>query len=72
MRLRGFPSGTKAQFFGERALLNREPRAATVTITSLYAKALVLDQESFNLILGPLEDHASRAGVAVRTWERGA
>lgn len=69
VRLRGFPSGTKAQFFGERALLNREPRAATVTITSLYAKALVLDQESFNLILGPLEDiFKRRARVPSTCW----
>jgi len=44
------------QFFGERALLNNEPRAATVTVCSKSAKVLVLDRHAFNLLLGPLED----------------
>jgi len=58
-RLSVFANG-QAQFFGERALLNKEPRAATVTVTSDTAKALVLDRESFNLLLGPLEDIIKR------------
>jgi len=49
-------SGGVAQYFGERALLNKEPRAATVTVSSSKAKALCLDRESFELLLGPLGD----------------
>lgn len=45
-----------AEVFGERALLNNEPRAATVTVTSSTAKALALDRDAFNLLLGPLEN----------------
>lgn len=45
-----------ALVFGERALLNSEPRAATVTVVSDAAKALALDRDSFNMLLGPLED----------------
>jgi len=50
-------SATKlAHFFGERALMSNEPRAATITVVSNEAKALVLDRIAFNLLLGPLED----------------
>eukprot|EP00928_Gymnodinium_smaydae_P087980 TRINITY_DN72141_c0_g1_i1.p1 TRINITY_DN72141_c0_g1~~TRINITY_DN72141_c0_g1_i1.p1 ORF type:complete len:782 (+),score=154.34 TRINITY_DN72141_c0_g1_i1:86-2431(+) len=49
-----------AKVFGERALLKGEPRAATLMVSSSTAKALVLDRESFNMILGPLEDIISR------------
>mmetsp|Transcript_29546 Transcript_29546/g.84983 ORF Transcript_29546/g.84983 Transcript_29546/m.84983 type:complete len:806 (+) Transcript_29546:65-2482(+) len=43
-----------AQIFGERALLNDEPRAATVRVMSPTAKAFAMDRESFNMLL-PLE-----------------
>uniref|UniRef100_A0A7S2CR63 cGMP-dependent protein kinase n=2 Tax=Alexandrium andersonii TaxID=327968 RepID=A0A7S2CR63_9DINO len=46
----------KAPFFGEMALLNDEPRTATVKVVSSVAKVLVLDRESFDMLLGPLED----------------
>lgn len=49
-------SFSAACHFGERALINHEPRAATVTVVSETAKALVLDRESFDVLLGPLED----------------
>mmetsp|Transcript_66615 Transcript_66615/g.159200 ORF Transcript_66615/g.159200 Transcript_66615/m.159200 type:complete len:778 (+) Transcript_66615:104-2437(+) len=52
----------KAQFFGERALLTNEPRAATIKVTSTNgAKALKVDKTSFDLLLGPLEALKSRA-----------
>eukprot|EP00930_Biecheleria_cincta_P030868 TRINITY_DN2139_c0_g2_i1.p1 TRINITY_DN2139_c0_g2~~TRINITY_DN2139_c0_g2_i1.p1 ORF type:complete len:800 (+),score=169.09 TRINITY_DN2139_c0_g2_i1:86-2485(+) len=60
-----------AQYFGERALLNDEPRAATVKVVSKSAKALALDREAFDMLLGPLADilarkdgEAQKGGVA--------
>eukprot|EP00879_Flechtneria_rotunda_P001141 GHRR01001285.1.p1 GENE.GHRR01001285.1~~GHRR01001285.1.p1 ORF type:complete len:510 (+),score=163.14 GHRR01001285.1:1034-2563(+) len=44
----------KADFFGERALLVNEPRAATVA-ASQETVCLVLDRETFVEILGPLD-----------------
>jgi len=49
------------QFFGERALLNSEPRAATIVVKSDHAKVLALDRDSFNMLLGPLQDLINRA-----------
>lgn len=45
-----------AQFFGEKALLENEKRGATVLVKSKTAKCLVLDRESFDILLGPLSD----------------
>jgi cGMP-dependent protein kinase len=39
-------------YFGERALLSHDPRAATVTVMSSTATLLSLDSTSFDLILG--------------------
>lgn len=43
------------QYFGERALLTSEPRAATVVATSTSV-LLKIDASAFALLLGPLED----------------
>ena len=40
VRLQASQDRSTAQYFGERALLNNEPRAATVKVTSKNAKAL--------------------------------
>mmetsp|Transcript_80653 Transcript_80653/g.233228 ORF Transcript_80653/g.233228 Transcript_80653/m.233228 type:complete len:855 (-) Transcript_80653:50-2614(-) len=56
VRLKASAATKKAHFFGERALLNKEPRAATVVVTSPTANVLALDQESFTLLLGPLQE----------------
>jgi len=45
-----------AEFFGEKALMENEPRGATVVVKSSSAKCLVLDRESFEMLLGPLKD----------------
>merc|ERR1719162_1195566 len=60
-KLNASPARQTAQFFGERALMNAEPRAATVQVTSTTAKALALDRDSFVMLLGPLEDLMTRA-----------
>jgi len=49
-----------AQYFGEGALLDNETRGATVQVTSDTAKTLVLDRDSFNMLLGPLKDIIER------------
>ena len=46
---------TASDFFGERALLSTERRAATVTATR-PTSLLVLDRETFLRLLGPLEE----------------
>ncbi|CAE7937561.1 pkaR, partial [Symbiodinium sp. KB8] len=53
-RLKG--TREKAAYFGERALLQKEPRAATLKVYSVKAKALMLDKQSFEMLLGPLEE----------------
>jgi len=46
-------------YFGERALLNNDVRAATVTCVQA-TQCLKLDRVAFNLLLGPLEDLLKR------------
>lgn len=45
----------KPQFFGERALLQNDVRAATVRVSSPSAKTLSLDKTSFDMLLSKLE-----------------
>jgi len=49
-----------AQFFGEAALMNTEPRGATIKITSATATTLAVDKRSFDMLLGPLEELKKR------------
>eukprot|EP00930_Biecheleria_cincta_P030989 TRINITY_DN21475_c0_g2_i2.p1 TRINITY_DN21475_c0_g2~~TRINITY_DN21475_c0_g2_i2.p1 ORF type:complete len:827 (+),score=147.38 TRINITY_DN21475_c0_g2_i2:79-2481(+) len=51
-------SHTKNQipYFGERALLGSEKRAASVVVASDSAKCLMLDKESFDDLLGPVKE----------------
>jgi len=60
-KLAASKSHGEARFFGERALLNNEARAATVAVTSSTAKALALDRDSFDMLLGSLEDIIKRS-----------
>ena len=52
------------QYFGEGALLGNEVRCATVVVSSDTAKALLLDRDSFELLLGPLKDIMAMKGKA--------
>jgi len=46
----------QGDYFGEIALLNNEPRKATVRATGEGATVLSLSQEDFTMILGPIQD----------------
>lgn len=50
----------KAECFGEMALLSDKPRMATVKVLSQTAKTLALDKNSFDLLLGPLDEIRKR------------
>jgi len=60
-------SASQAPYFGEKALENDEPRAATIKVTSAEAKTLWVDKESFEMLLGSLTDIGKRGkdGTAV-------
>jgi len=47
-------------FFGERALIKNQVRAATVRVTSAKMVCLTLDREAFSLLLGPLAELLQR------------
>ena len=47
-------------YFGELALLQEVPRQATVTARGDNVKALCLDRESFQRLLGPLQEILQR------------
>jgi len=47
-------------YFGELALLKNQPRAASVIVSSDGAKVLALGRQSFNKMLGPLQDLLKR------------
>jgi cAMP-dependent protein kinase regulator len=44
----------KGDYFGERALLKNEPRAASILATSPL-KCVSLDRHSFSRLMGPLD-----------------
>lgn len=47
------------EYFGERALLKNEPRAANIIATK-QLQVVVLDRHSFKRLLGPMEDILKR------------
>lgn len=58
-------------YFGERALLERKPRAANVVVTSDLTKVLYIDKAAFEEVLGPLsqiieEDRTRREHLAAK------
>eukprot|EP00928_Gymnodinium_smaydae_P005047 TRINITY_DN11740_c0_g1_i3.p1 TRINITY_DN11740_c0_g1~~TRINITY_DN11740_c0_g1_i3.p1 ORF type:complete len:786 (-),score=144.22 TRINITY_DN11740_c0_g1_i3:270-2558(-) len=53
-------SRDEPQFFGEKALLTKEPRAATIQVLSDTAKTLTVNKRSFEMLLGPLKELQDR------------
>eukprot|EP00928_Gymnodinium_smaydae_P012361 TRINITY_DN14487_c0_g5_i1.p1 TRINITY_DN14487_c0_g5~~TRINITY_DN14487_c0_g5_i1.p1 ORF type:complete len:766 (+),score=162.42 TRINITY_DN14487_c0_g5_i1:38-2335(+) len=60
-------TSSSAQVFGELALMDSAPRNATIKVTSDVVKALWLDKQSFDMLLGPLKEIKNRGkdGTAV-------
>ena len=50
----------RGDFFGERALLTSELRAANIVVTSPECVVLSIDRETFIRLLGPLQDILKR------------
>lgn len=48
------------QYFGERALIMKETRAASIIVTSDQCKVLTLQRDTFTRLLGSLEDILKR------------
>ena len=48
------------EYFGERALIKNEPRAATIKASSDELKVVELQRDTFARLLGPLEDILKR------------
>ena len=58
---------TRGQFFGERALLKDEPRAATVAVSDKHgATVLCISREAFNVCIGPLQQINEQAAEAAK------
>lgn len=57
----------KAVYFGERALLTDEPRAATIKVVSATAVTLAVDKITFDVLLGPLDELKKRGKDGIDT-----
>ena len=47
-------------YFGERALIKNEPRAATIKATSEELQVVELQRDTFRRLLGPVEEILKR------------
>lgn len=50
----------KGEYFGEIALLNNEPRRATIRATGEGASVISVSQEDFTAVLGPIRDRLAK------------
>lgn len=48
------------QYFGERALITNDMRAANIVVTSDTLRLLSLEKDTFNRLLGPLDELLKR------------
>lgn len=48
------------EYFGERALIKNEPRAASIVVKSEECVVVSLDRHSFKRMLGPIEEILKR------------
>ena len=55
-----FKEYNEGEYFGERALIKGEPRAANIIVKSPLVKVICLDKNSFRRLLGPIEDILKR------------
>jgi cAMP-dependent protein kinase regulator len=51
---------TYGNYFGERALVKGEPRYENIIAFSDIVRVFTLDRDSFNRLLGPIEDILKR------------
>jgi len=51
---------SKGKYFGERALLTNEQRAANIVVTSDSLECLSLERDTFQRLLGPLDSLLKR------------
>jgi len=51
---------TKGTYFGERALLKNEARAANIVATSDELVVVSIERDTFKRLLGPLDDILKR------------
>eukprot|EP00928_Gymnodinium_smaydae_P042424 TRINITY_DN28570_c0_g2_i1.p1 TRINITY_DN28570_c0_g2~~TRINITY_DN28570_c0_g2_i1.p1 ORF type:complete len:795 (+),score=137.20 TRINITY_DN28570_c0_g2_i1:68-2386(+) len=63
-------TSTSAQFFGEKALLDSAPRNATIKVVSNSATALWVDKQSFDMLLGPLQELKNRGKDGTATVKK--
>lgn len=59
----------RGEFFGERALVMNQPRAATVTSVA-PVQVLYLKREAFSQLLGPLDDILKRSAESYKVAEQ--
>jgi len=64
-------SKDQAHYFGEKALVQDEPRAATIKVSSDTAKALWVDKESFEIVLGSLDELKKRGKDGTGSVKKG-
>jgi len=50
----------RGEYFGERALLMNEPRAANIVVTSDQITLISMERATFIRMMGPLEDLLKR------------
>eukprot|EP00930_Biecheleria_cincta_P032017 TRINITY_DN2221_c0_g1_i1.p1 TRINITY_DN2221_c0_g1~~TRINITY_DN2221_c0_g1_i1.p1 ORF type:complete len:772 (-),score=233.40 TRINITY_DN2221_c0_g1_i1:174-2489(-) len=65
-------SSAQVQYFGEKALETKEPRAATIKVISESAKTLWIDKESFEILLGSMADLEKRGRDGNADVKKGA